>query len=403
MTQNRRFRTLGALALALLLALSCLPAAQAADLEAGAEYCFQSEDFQTPGLGNLTGACITGIPAEALGTVTLGGRQIRPGDILTAAQLDRMTFASNGVGGDAQVTYLPIYGNRVEEEAVMTFSIRKKENQAPQAENISLETYKNLSNQGKLKACDPEGGELTFAIVQEPKRGDVTLEADGTFTYTPKKNKVGKDCFTYTATDAEGLVSNEATVTVEILKPTDSSVYRDMTTGQFEALWMKNTGLFSGTNVAGQQCFGPQETVTRGDFLAMVMELFDIPAEDSLTSSGFADEADAPEWLMPYLAAAMRLGVVSGSRTEAGVVFRPNDPITEAEAATMLQNVLMLPAGDAAEDVPAWAQSAVSAVRAMGIALAEPDGLLTRAEASRLLYAASRQKEAPGLEVFRRN
>lgn len=400
MTQNRRLRTL---ALALLLAVCCLPAVQAADLEAGAEYCFQSQDFQTPGLGNLTGACITGIPAETLGTVALGSRQIRPGDILTAAQLDRMTFASNGVGGDAQVTYLPIYGNRVEEEAVMTFSIRKKENKAPQAENISLETYKNLSNQGKLKACDPEGGELTFAIVQEPKRGDVTLEADGTFTYTPKKNKVGKDCFTYTATDAEGLVSNEATVTVEILKPTDSSVYRDMTTGQFEALWMKNTGLFSGTNVAGQECFGPQETVTRGDFLAMVMELFDIPAEDSLTSSGFADEADAPEWLMPYLAAAMRLGVVSGSRTEAGVVFRPNDPITEAEAATMLQNVLMLPTGEAAEDVPAWAQSAVSAVRAMGIALAEPDGLLTRAEASRLLYAASRQNEAPGLEVFRKN
>lgn len=403
MTQNRRFRTLGALALALLLALPCLPAVQAADLEAGAEYCFQSEDFQTPGLGNLTGACITGIPAEALGTVTLGSRQIRPGDILTAAQLDRMTFASGGADGDAQVTYLPIYGTRVEEEAVMTFSIRKKENQAPQAENLSLETYKNLSNQGKLKACDPEGGELTFAVVQEPKRGDVTLEADGTFTYTPKKNKVGKDCFTYTATDAEGLVSNEATVTVEILKPTDSSVYRDMTTGQFEALWMKNTGLFSGTNVAGQQCFGPQETVTRGDFLAMVMELFDIPAEDSLTSSGFADEADAPEWLMPYLAAAMRLGVVSGSRTEAGVVFRPNDPITEAEAATMLQNVLMLPAGEAAEDVPAWAQSAVSALRAMGIALEEPDELLTRAEASQLLYAASRQKEAPGLEVFRKN
>ena len=65
---------------------------------------------------------------------------------------------------------------------------------------------------------------------------------DGSFIYTPKKNKVGVDSFTYTATDASGKVSREATVTIQILKPTDARQYTD-TVGldcRFEAEWLKN-------------------------------------------------------------------------------------------------------------------------------------------------------------------
>ncbi|MFR8332989.1 MAG: Ig-like domain-containing protein [Oscillospiraceae bacterium] len=49
---------------------------------------------------------------------------------------------------------------------------------------------------------------------------------DGAFTHTPKKNKVGKDSFSFTATDEAGAVSNEATVTIEILKPLDNTTIR---------------------------------------------------------------------------------------------------------------------------------------------------------------------------------
>ena len=56
---------------------------------------------------------------------------------------------------------------------------------------------------------------------------------------------------------------------------------------------------------------------------------------------------------------------VSGSREGGKVVFRPNDVITSAEAAVMLQNVLLLPvsASTTAEAVaPAWAQDSVQAL-----------------------------------------
>lgn len=393
-------RSMLALALA---ALLCVTGAAplAAEVETDAVYCFQSEDFPTGSSDTLTGICITGLPQS--GVVRIGRRQIVPGDILTAEQVNAMTFhPTTDQAQEAQICYLPICENRVEREAVMTISIRKTENQAPVAEDGTLETYKNLANTGTLQVTDPEGGTLTFTVVKAPKRGDVTINPDGTFTYTPKKNKVGKDSFTFTATDEAGAVSREATISIQILKPLDSATYRDVTTGQFEALWMRNTGLFSGSTVAGSDCFGPEETVTRGDFLAMVMKLLDIPAETSLTGSGFADEAQAADWLRPYLATAMRLGIVSGSRENGQVVFRPNDPITGVEAAVMLQNVLQLPKGAAAQDVPTWAGAAVSAMAEGGIHVTMAP--LTRLEAAQILYQTSKlSATAPGLEVFRRN
>ena len=132
----------------------------------------------------------------------------------------------------------------------------------------------------------------------------------------------------------------------------------------------------------------------------------EIPLESTATSSGFADEADAPDWLLPYLATAMRLGVVSGSREDGKVVFRPNDAITGAEAAVMLQNVLLLPVpASKTEEVaaPAWAQDSVQAMTAGGVCLPDADASVTRLDAAVMLYRVSKLAEtAPGLEVFRR-
>ena len=53
----------------------------------------------------------------------------------------------------------------------------------------------------------------------------MVLGEDGAFTYTPKKNKVGTDSFSFTVTMSRA-VSNEATVTIEILKPLDNTTYQ---------------------------------------------------------------------------------------------------------------------------------------------------------------------------------
>lgn len=390
----------------LLTALCCLAGlaapSLAAEVSCDSVYCFTPGDFS--GDGELSGICILSLPDASAGTAMLGSRILRCGDILTAEQVGQMTFVPlrTDWDRDAVVTYLPVYEDRVAPEATMTISIRGKQDKAPVAEDSAAETYKNLPNEGSLKVTDPEGEALTYTLVRGPKRGEVILREDGSFLYTPKKNKVGTDSFTYTATDPAGNVSREATVTVRIMKPTDSRQYTD-TAGEscrFAAEWMRNTGIFSAEQVGGEHCFYPGQTVTQGQFLTMVMRMLEIPVDESATVVGYLD--DAPAWLKPYLAAALRSGLLEGIPDEDEGAFRYNEPVTGAQAAVMLNNAMDLSAGDtdAAEDVPTWASSAVSAMNAGGIAIGEYDAL-TRSQVAQILYAASlASADAPGLAVI---
>lgn len=404
--------------LCLILVLACMvplamPAA-AAEVDCDATYCFQTSDFHED--EKLTGICITHLPDANTGTVMLGCRVIRSGDILTADQLAQMTFSPLRTEDDQQalVTYLPIFENRVEPSATMTISIHGKEDKPPVAQDSAIETYKNLPNQAKLSANDPEGEDLTYSLVRKPKRGEVTINQDGTFLYTPKKNKVGVDSFTFSVTDPAGNVSRTATVTVQILKPTDATQYTD-TVGsscRFAAEWMRNTGLFVGEKVAGEACFYPEKAVSRGEFLAMVIKSLEIPVQEA---SNISVPEDTPAWLKPYLAAAIRSGLTAGlPETESGS-FLADQAITGAEAAVMLQNALdlsisqqtMASASEEAavtqdkEEIPAWATVSLTAMNENGITL-NATAPLTRGEAAQTMYRVSQLAiHAPGLAVIR--
>ena len=347
----------------------------AAEVDGGDVYCFSPEDFSSEEK-ELKGICITEVPGKT-GQVLLGSRVIRPGDTLSADRLAELTFApaNTEADADAQVGYLPIYAGEVGPETTMTLAIRGKENKAPVAEDSALETYKNLENTGKLKVRDPEGEPMTFTVVRQPKRGSVTIGEDGSFTYTPKKNKVGIDSFTYTAADASGKVSREATVTITILKPTESTQYTD-TTGKsccFAAEWMKNTGIFTGECVAGSACFSPERTVTRGEFVTMLVKTLNIPVEEEVSYTGYTD---APDWLKPSLAAAARTGLTQGMPT--GDAFGADESMAPADAAALLCTALDLTAGE--DDA--------AALEAAGIPA--PDGeVLNRGQTAELLSQLS--------------
>lgn len=358
--------------------------AYAAEVSWDEVYCFSPLDFAPEGA--LSGVCITGVPEQSLGTVALGSRMVRPGDVLTAEQVAQLTFSPvrSEENATAEVSFLPVVDGTVAQEAVISIGIRGKTNQPPVAQDAAWETYKNLTLTGTLKVSDPEGEALTFCVTRAPRRGTVEVGADGTFTYTPKKNKVGVDSFTYTATDAAGAVSREATVTITILKPSDAPQYTD-TAGQaccFAAEWMKNTGIFTGEAVGDSLCFGPQQSVTRGQFVAMVVKALDIPTQEALTYTGYDD---VPAWLQPYLAAAMRSGLTADLPDQQTISWE--EPISGGEAAVMLQNALDLPT-PASETASAFAQASLAALASTGIAL-EADAPLTRGDAALALYQAA--------------
>ena len=382
-----------ALALCALLMVGVLCPAGAAEVECDSVYCFSDADFSQE--EGLKGVCITGLPDSAAGTVLLGTRVVRSGDILTAQQLSQLTFRPLRTENDldATVTYLPIFQNRVAPAATMTISIRGKVDQAPVAEDSAMETYKNLANTGRLKVHDPEGSGLTYTLIRASKRGDVTIHADGSFTYTPKKNKVGTDSFTYTATDESGNISREATVIVRILKPTTATTYAD-TLGldcRFEAEWLRNTGLFEGESIGGQSCFQPDKAVTKGEFITMLVQSLGIRVDENATYTGFAD--DVPSWLKPYLAAAMRSGLTVGWQ---GSSFGAEQPITGEEAALLIQNALDLTVSAAALE-----QEHVSMAVLAENGLQLEENAMNRAQVAIALYQVSLlAPNAPGMQVF---
>src|SRR5207244_634424 len=65
---------------------------------------------------------------------------------------------------------------------------------------------------------------LSAALDSGPSHGALTLNADGTFNYTPNANFFGSDSFTYHAVDSDSAASNVATVTITVDEVHDATV-----------------------------------------------------------------------------------------------------------------------------------------------------------------------------------
>ena len=118
----------------------------------------------------------------------------------------------------------------------------------------------------------------------------------------------------------------------------------------------------------------------------MLVKTLELPKEEELTLAGYTD--DIPQWLRPYVAAAVRSGLTAGLPDQQS--FGADIPITGAEAAVMVQNALDLKAEawETDEEIPAWAEYALRAVEEAGLTL-DADASLTRAEAAEIMYQVS--------------
>ena len=75
-----------------------------------------------------------------------------------------------------------------------------------------------LASGGGYSYGQPLQGQLTTTRVSGPQHGTLTLNADGSFVYTPNPGYVGADSFTYQ--DADGpAVSNIAAVLIQVSAP----------------------------------------------------------------------------------------------------------------------------------------------------------------------------------------
>ena len=128
----------------------------------------------------------------------------------------------------------------------------------------------------------------------------------------------------------------------------------------------------------------------------MLVRALDLQVDENATYTGFTDEA--PTWLKPYLAAALRSGLTAGWPN--GSVFGSQKPITGAEAALLLQNALALPVTTAAGTD--CVETALCVMAENGVILTA-DATLTRAQVAQTLYRVSQlSPTAPGMQVLLR-
>jgi Ca2+-binding RTX toxin-like protein len=93
-------------------------------------------------------------------------------------------------------------------------------NEAPVANADSYAILRNgtlqLDGPGLLaNDTDIDGDALSASLVSGPLNGTLTLNADGSLTYTANKGYIGTDSFTYRASDGEG-ASSTATVRIAV-------------------------------------------------------------------------------------------------------------------------------------------------------------------------------------------
>jgi VCBS repeat-containing protein len=69
---------------------------------------------------------------------------------------------------------------------------------------------------------DPDGDPLTVSLLNGVAHGSLTLNADGSFTYTPNANFYGSDIFSYQLSDGTGLISDPVFVSIAVTAVNDA-------------------------------------------------------------------------------------------------------------------------------------------------------------------------------------
>jgi VCBS repeat-containing protein len=139
------------------------------------------------------------------------------------------TPAANYSGPDS-FTYTASDGSLASNVATVAITVTAV-NDAPVAGSDSYTTEEDtlltVPAPGVLgNDSDLDSASLTAAVVTGPANGTLTLNADGSFTYTPAANYNGPDSFTYAASDGS-VDSTAATVTITVTPVNDAPVASD--------------------------------------------------------------------------------------------------------------------------------------------------------------------------------
>ncbi|MBQ9099255.1 MAG: S-layer homology domain-containing protein [Clostridia bacterium] len=348
----------------------------------GESITFTPEWFDTTLCGGTVKAItVTALPPVTEGQLLLGSSGVTLGQIIPREMLSYLTFSPAEGMSESSFDFVPttLSGNSGY-SLTCHLSQTQALNCCPTGSKTltAVSTHSSLTYSGTLHAKDPEGEQLCFEILSYPESGVLTLNAaTGDFSYLPSQGFQGTDRFTWRAQDPRGGFSETATVEIAVYERPTDYVFTDIGSDNLQSAALRVTGkrLMSGEVMGGKHYFHPDRTLTRAAFVTILLEAAEIKAPEA-QETGFADDTDIPAPMKGAIRYAKEQGWLEGD------TFRPNDPITRAEAAQIAAKILKLSAPgyhETVEDfsaIPVDVADAVYAIYEGGYITTLADGTL---------------------------
>ncbi|MEA4849376.1 MAG: tandem-95 repeat protein, partial [Clostridiaceae bacterium] len=166
----------------------------------------------------FSGIKIAALPNSVHGTLKLSGTNIILNQEITAGALEDIIFEPvANFNGSTSFTWKASDGTDFSDSAAtMTLNIAGV-NDAPTTTDHTFTTDEDIVLNDSLTdySADVDTGDtLTYAKESDPSHGTITVNSNGTFTYTPEANFSGTDSFTWSVSD--GTDSDTATATITV-------------------------------------------------------------------------------------------------------------------------------------------------------------------------------------------
>ena len=366
------------------------------------EMIFDIDDFDLPVGRNVSSIKITSLPSKDSGRLMLENLYVVDNQVISRKDFSLLKFVSTGKSERASFKFTP---NGQDYEIECQLVSLKSVNLSPSGLNdaaIFTSTMKNVACFGTLLGYDPEGDRLTFEVISYPEKGliELTNAESGDYIYTPYENARGKDSFSYRVRDSFGNYSGECLVEIRIEKNNSNLVFSDVDKLDLgAAITACESGLMETTkNEDGTLLFNPSEEITREEFVYLIMRTMGAKDVPEVKKTRFADDEDISEKYKGYIESAFSLGIIKGETKSDGVHFNPKRPITLAEAAVIINNIIgkktdtcMAVFADY-DHIPSYARESIEALTEAGIIKKTEgkilaDAPLTKAQVAQIIMA----------------
>jgi hypothetical protein len=347
--------------------------------------------------GKLSGIIITDLPQASQGKLTICGADALLYETINRDGMNRLAF--NPIKGctDASFDFVALVPEKQEKVAKMVIALLDKPNSAPIAQKDSIATEKNISIQGTLKVTDDDIDSIKIKMITPPEKGELTLKGIN-YTYDPFLDMTGNDSFVFIAVDKYGSTSAKTTENIKIEKPQGKISYADMNgnPNNYAAVKLAEHGVIVGDKIGINYYFKPDEAITKGDFLVMLIAATNKESGLSPTvNTGLQNDTQIPMYMKPYVEKAKHDGIIGDKVSTTS--FNYNDPVTKTEAVMMIDSAAQIPDTELSVPVfnngtiPSWAMQSYINLYSNNILTTintnvDSNGNLTRAEAAGMIW-----------------